>query len=103
MSDVLSASNLNELNSILDNNSRVVVDFQAPSWCVPCRKLAPHFKAAAEKSPAVFVEVDIDVALDIRDKYDVMSVPQVYLFENGQKTREIVSRTTLPLIKEIGE
>lgn len=94
---------MSELQAIFDNNPRVVVDFQAPSWCVPCRRLAPHFNAAAQKSPAVFVEVDIDEALDIRDAYDVMSVPQVYLFENGEKVREILSRTTLPLIKEIGE
>jgi thiol-disulfide isomerase/thioredoxin len=79
-----------------------VVDFSAPGWCVPCRRLAPHFRKAAETSSAVFVEIDIDNADEaIRQKYDIQSVPTVILFEDGEQVKLITGRTVMQILQEI--
>lgn len=84
------------------SNTAVVVDFSAPAWCVPCRRLAPHFMAASQKLPEVkFVEVDIDLAPAIQEKFGVMTVPFVVAFKNGKVVAEVKSRTTIPLIEEV--
>jgi len=45
--------------------------------------------------------VDIDEAEAIRITYDVMSVPRIYEFVNGEPTRELKGRTILALRTEL--
>ncbi len=90
-----------ELNKVLQSNDKVVVDFAAPAWCGPCIRFAPHFKAAAERSDAAFVHVDIDHAPDLVNEYNIQSVPTVLGFVNDKLTATIESRTAIPLLREI--
>lgn len=93
-----------EFHNLIANNDVVVVDFSAPAWCVPCRRLAPHFEATARKFPDVtFVEVDIDEADALRSTYDVMSVPFVVAFKDGNLVGEVKGRTALQLSNEVGQ
>lgn len=104
MSKVIKVSTLTQLTEIMNNNDRVVVDLAAPSWCVPCQRLAPHFAKASEKSEAVFVEIDIENAdQQILDSYPTQSVPTVLYFQKGQETATLTSRTSVALLKELGE
>lgn len=99
---VLEVNDDNELHNLVANNERVVVDFSAPGWCVPCKRLAPHFKAVAERMPDVkFIEVDIDKAEEIRDAYQIQSVPFVVMFKNGTAVGELKGRTSVALVGEI--
>jgi thioredoxin 1 len=100
---VVEATTLVQLHEILNNHDRVVIDFHAPSWCIPCRRLAPHIDAAAAKNDAVrFVKVDVDKAdEDIRNTFPIMTVPTVLLFENGEQTREIQGRTAIQILQEL--
>jgi len=91
-----------ELHEVVANNSVVVVDFSAPGWCVPCRRLAPHFESAAQRLAGVkFVEVDIDKSESIRKAYDIMSVPYLVAFKEGDVVGEVKGRTALALVAEI--
>ena len=104
MGDVRKVSTLDELNKIMSENDRIVLDMGAPSWCVPCQRLSPHFAKAAEKSDATFVEVDIENAdKDILEKYPTMSVPTVLYLQNGQEAVTISARTSIAILREIGE
>jgi thiol-disulfide isomerase/thioredoxin len=79
-----------------------VVDFAAPAWCGPCIKFSPHFKAAAERSDATFVHIDVDVAdADLVQEYNILGVPTVLGFVNDKLTATIESRTAIPLLREI--
>ncbi|WMI33566.1 thioredoxin [Streptomyces phage Kenrey] len=103
LGDVRKVRTLTELHEIMNNNDKVVLDLAAPSWCVPCQRLAPHFAKAAEKSDAAFVEVDIeDAEQAILDTYPTQSVPTVLLLQNGEPTVTLKGRTSVALLKEIG-
>lgn len=96
------ATTLDELHNIIEKDRRVVVAFSQPATCVPCRRLAPHFKAASERIPGTtFVEVDIDKSPEIRDEYDIMSVPFVVMFVGGKLSGELKGRTLIQLQNEI--
>lgn len=101
MSDVLWIEDANELYDLIDSAHEVVVDFTAPSWCRPCQQFAPHFDAAAEKSDATFVAVDVDKAPWAMGDYNVRGVPTVMLFRNGEHVGTPKERTVIKLLAEI--
>lgn len=103
MGEVRKVRTLAELHEIVNSNDKVVLDLAAPSWCVPCQRLAPHFAKAAEKSDAAFVEVDIEDADEaILNTYPTQSVPTVLLLQNGEPTVTLKGRTSVALLREIG-
>jgi thiol-disulfide isomerase/thioredoxin len=95
---------LEELGEITNYTKRTVVKFWA-EWCQPCKKLAPHFEAAADKSTATFVEIDIEnCEKKILDAYRIQSVPVVLYFNMDRfEVTAIEGRTSLQILKEIGE
>ncbi len=64
----------------------VLVDFFA-EWCGPCRMAAPIIDALADEyqGKAVIAKVNVDENHGLSGKYNVMSIPTVILFKNGQE------------------
>ena len=73
-----------------------VVDFWAP-WCAPCRELAPITEAlAAElKGKVTFAKLNVDDHTPLSEQYDVLSMPTLVIFKDGEAVDRIVG--TLPL------
>lgn len=73
--------------TVLDNKGLVVVDFNA-DWCGPCQILGPVLAALAEEHPAIkFVSVNVDENEQLAEKYQVLSIPCVVFFKNGQEVK----------------
>ena len=72
--------------NVLKSDKPVVVDFYA-EWCGPCQMAAPIVdKLAEEYSDKVVIgKVDIDRVRDIAEKYSVMSIPTMIVFNNGEE------------------
>lgn len=75
---------------VLDNKGLVVVDFYA-DWCGPCKMLGPILEQVQETLPNVkIVKINVDENQQIAQKYGVMSIPTVYLFDGGMNAGKFV-------------
>lgn len=80
---------------------KALVVFSAPSWCVPCQRLHPHLKALGKQLDFPVVYVDIEESEEIRKQYDIISVPKMYVFEEGKPTKPIRGRTIVLIKTEL--
>lgn len=88
----------NNFNEVVTNSEvPVLVDFYA-DWCKPCKRIAPTLEEiAAEKDGEVLVcKVDVDQSQQLASTYQVMSIPNIISFKNG----EIYKRVTGAVSKE---
>ncbi len=63
----------------------VLVDFFA-TWCGPCKMLSPVLEEVANERPDVkVVKIDVDQEPDLAQAFNIMSIPTLLLFKDGQK------------------
>jgi thioredoxin 1 len=89
---------------IADSPLPVVVEFWA-QWCPPCKMMAPVLDSIAiEYHDRVRVfKINIDEQPALAARYEVMSVPTVLVFSNGEpRHRMIGARSRGRLLGEIG-
>ena len=69
---------------------KVVVDLFA-TWCGPCKMLSPILDEISEEvTTTKFFKIDVDDNEDIAREYNVMSIPTVLVFKDGELTNTIV-------------
>ena len=80
----------------------VIVDFTA-DWCPYCKKLAPIVEEIAnEHADEIDVYfVDIDAQEDIANQYDVMTIPTIYVFQDGEAKAHAVNPGTKEALMEL--
>lgn len=87
---------------VLEADRPVLVDFWAP-WCGPCRIIAPHLEElAGEREDLQIAKLNVDENPQTAARYNVMSIPMLLLFKNGQVAHQIIG--ALPknrLVQEI--
>ena len=81
--------NSDEFKEVI-KEGKVVVDLFA-TWCGPCKMLSPVLDEISEEiTTTKFYKIDVDDNEDIAREYNVMSIPTVLVFENGELTNTIV-------------
>ncbi|MBP3888082.1 MAG: thioredoxin [Cellulosilyticum sp.] len=73
------------------NKGIVVVDFFA-TWCQPCSMLAPIFDELGQemKGKAEFIKINVDDSMDVATKYEIMTIPAVLVFKDGEVQERMV-------------
>lgn len=72
----------------------VLVDFYA-SWCTPCRMISPVLEDISEEliGRAKIVKVDVMNEGELAGVYNVLNVPTMMIFKNGEVTDTIIGAT----------
>ena len=75
---------------VLEATEPVLVDFWAP-WCGPCRIVDPHLEELNdEREDLRVVKLNVDDNPQTAATYNVMSIPTLLLFKNGQLVHQII-------------
>jgi len=76
---------------VLQSETPVLVDFWA-AWCTPCRIVTPIVEELAKEYDGKLKvgKLNVDENQEYSGKYNVMSIPTILLFKNGQPVKSVI-------------
>lgn len=104
-SKTLTVSDDSFAQDVLNSSTPVLVDFWA-TWCGPCKMVAPVLEEiAGEKAGQLTVaKLDVDANPETARDFQVVSIPTMILFQNGEPVKRIVgAKGKAALLRELGE
>lgn len=91
MSNVIEVTQDNFREIVVESDKPVIVDFWA-EWCGPCKKLSPVLEEVAEElgDQVTVAKVNVDEQRTLGAMFQIMSIPSVLFFKDGEKVDEFV-------------
>jgi len=86
---------------VLKSQSPVLVDFFA-EWCGPCKVQAPIVEELEKEyqGKAKVFQIDVDSNPQTAGQYQIMSIPTLAIFNNGQMTEKLTGLQKKTVLKE---
>lgn len=77
-------------HTVLKADKPVLVDFWA-EWCGSCQMMGPIVdEVAEERNDIIIGKLNVDTQPEIALRYNVMSIPTLILFENGEEAQKSI-------------
>jgi len=91
MSEPIQINDNNFEETVLRAKLPVLVDFWAP-WCAPCYMVAPILEELAKEyaEEVLFAKFNVDEGQQTVIKYNILSIPTLIIFDNGEEVDRIV-------------
>ena len=85
--------NSEEFENEIKSNAIVFADFYA-TWCMPCKMMSGIIDEIAKEHQEVkFIKIDVDQNTELAIKYNVMSIPTMIIFKNGNTSKTFIGVT----------
>lgn len=87
-------------NDVVQKNFLVVVDCWAP-WCAPCHMIAPVIEELAKDyaGKILFGKLNVDENRRTTTQYQIMGIPALLVFKNGELVDKIVGALPKKLLE----
>ena len=102
---ILTLSDATFDESVGGSETPVLVDFWA-EWCGPCKMIAPVLEdIASQHSDRIQIaKLNVDDNPNVTRRYDVMSIPTLLVFADGEiKKRLVGAKGKAQLLEELAE
>lgn len=78
-------------SEVIKAQGLVMIDFWAP-WCAPCRIISPTVEELSKEyvGKMKFLKLNTDENSDIASRYNIMGIPTLMFFKDGNKIDAIV-------------
>jgi thioredoxin 1 len=88
-------------DQVINGQMPVLVDFWA-EWCGPCRMVAPSVEQLAQEfaGRAVVAKLNVDQNPRTSHRFNIMSIPALYIFKGGEVIDRIVGAQPLPVLRQ---
>lgn len=75
----------NEFNQIINSDKPVIIKFFA-DWCPDCKRMDMFIGEVMEDfNQYEWYEINSDEVNGIAEKYEIMGIPSILIFQNGEK------------------